>query len=315
MQKSQLGIVFPGQGSQHPGMLAELADNYPQVEASFAEASDVLGYDLWALTQTNPDDKLNQTEFTQPALLTASVAMWRVLQHELSWIPAYLAGHSLGEYSALVCANALSLQDAVKLVALRGRLMQQAVPAGVGAMAAIIGLDDTAVNDLCASYQGDGTVSCANYNSPGQVVIAGDHAAVMWVIEQAKPAGAKMAKALPVSVPSHCQLMQPAADEFAAAIHQQTFAAPMIPVIHNVDATSKTEINDIKAALIHQLSQPVLWVDSIKAMHAKGVRCFIECGPGKVLTGLIKRIEKDDQAIALSTTTELSTLTTSVSLA
>lgn len=303
MKNNQIGMVFPGQGSQHIGMLQELSAITPVVRDTFTEASDQLGYDLWQITQENLEGKLDQTEYTQPAILTASIAMWRVLQQQVHWTPTVLAGHSLGEYTALVCANALRFTDAVKLVALRGRLMQSAVATGAGAMAAIVGLDDIQVNDLCAQCAENEIVSCANYNSPGQVVIAGQHAAVLRVVAQAKAAGAKLAKVLPVSVPSHCALMDSAAEAFAAALYAVNLQIPTLPVVHNVDANVKQEVNQIRLALIHQLRQPVLWVDVIRAMHNQGVRCFVECGPGKVLSGLIKRIYPEELTVALASYT------------
>lgn len=306
MLKSQLAFVFPGQGSQSLGMLSMEYERYDVVRATFSEASDTLGYDAWAICQDNPDDKLNQTEYTQPLLLVASVAMWRAWQHETGVTPGVMAGHSLGEYSALVCAQALGFTDAVTLVARRGQLMQSAVGKDEGAMAAIIGLDDAVVNELCETHAQGECVSCANYNSPGQVVIAGVTAAVERVVAAAKPAGAKMAKMLEVSVPSHCRLMQPAAQEFEEALNQVNLKLPQIPVYHNVDATVKTDINEIRLALGQQMFQSVLWVDSVNAMRKQGCQHFVECGPGKVLTGIIKRIDKTVQLTALSATEDYS---------
>ena len=282
------GLIFPGQGSQSVGMLADLAEANDLVEKTFAEASEVLAYDLWALTKDGPAEDLNKTERTQPALLAAGVSVWRVLEDKIS-TPSVMAGHSLGEYTALVCAGSLDFADAISLVADRGRFMQEAVPAGEGAMAAILGLDDNVVAKVCESV--DGIVSCANYNSPGQIVIAGQHASVEKAIEALKEAGAKRAILLPVSVPSHCALMKPAAEALEKRLEAITVNAPTIPVIHNVDAKTHSEPSEIKQALIDQLYQPVQWVDVMKAIAEKSDQ-VIESGPGKVLAGLSKRIDR-----------------------
>ncbi len=287
-----LAFVFPGQGSQSVGMLGDLAIAEVLVEQTFADASEVLGYDLWALTQSGPEVSLNSTERTQPALLTAGVAVWRVWQANDGSQPAFMAGHSLGEYTALVCAGALDFSDAVKLVAQRGEFMQQAVPEGEGAMAAIIGLDDESVRKACRESENGGVVEAVNFNAPGQVVIAGSASAVDRAIEHAKESGAKRAIPLPVSVPSHCALMKPAADQLAVLMNDIEFRAPDIPVIHNVDALTHNDANDIRRVLAEQLHHPVRWVDTIQAMAGEGVDAIIECGPGKVLSGLNRRIDR-----------------------
>lgn len=284
------GFIFPGQGSQSVGMLADLADSFDIVKSTFAEASDALGYNLWQLVADGPAEDLNQTQRTQPALLTAGVAVWRVLQQESEIVPSLLAGHSLGEYTALVCAESIAFSDAVSLVADRGQFMQEAVPVGEGAMAAILGLEDEDVARICQSIS-SGIVSCANYNSPGQIVIAGQHAAVENAIEELQSAGAKRAMMLPVSVPSHCELMKPAAEQLRARMASINISAPQIPVLHNVDAQIRSDAEAVKQALIEQLHKPVKWVDVMQAM-AKEVDTVIECGPGKVLAGLSKRIDR-----------------------
>ncbi|GAA5189344.1 ACP S-malonyltransferase [Ferrimonas gelatinilytica] len=302
---SKKAFVFPGQGSQSVGMLAELAAELPVVEQTFAEASDALGFDLWQLVQEGPAETLNQTHNTQPALLAASVAIWRAYQTQGGEAPAVLAGHSLGEYSALVCAGVIPFADAIKLVALRGQLMQEAVPAGVGAMAAIIGLDDAAIAEACQAAAEGEVVAPVNYNSPGQVVIAGHKAAVDRAGAACKAAGAKRALPLPVSVPSHCELMKPAADKLALALADIPFAAPRIPVINNVDVVQATDAEAIKDALVRQLYCPVRWTETVEAMAADGVEVLLECGPGKVLTGLAKRINKSLVASALHSVADL----------
>ncbi|WP_423186549.1 ACP S-malonyltransferase [Alishewanella sp. d11] len=290
---NKLAIVFPGQGSQSVGMLSELYTAYPVVQETFTEASAALGYDLWALIANGPEADLNETHRTQPALLTASVAVWRLWQQQHGTAPAYLAGHSLGEYSALVCAGVLSLADAVKLVEKRGQYMQQAVPAGVGAMSAIIGLDDAAIAKACAEAAQGEVVSPVNYNSPGQVVIAGHKAAVERAGEACKAAGAKRALPLPVSVPSHCALMRPAAEQLAADLAALDFNTAVIPVINNVDVQSADTAEAVKDALIRQLYSPVRWTETIEYLAAQGVTQVLELGAGKVLSGLIKRIDKN----------------------
>lgn len=285
--------VFPGQGSQSPGMLSALSDAHPQVRDAFQEASDTLGFDLWSLVQNGPEDDLNRTENTQPAMLAAGVAVWRVWQAAGGAAPTLMAGHSLGEYTALVCAGALAFGDAVGLVAERGRLMQGAVAPGEGAMAAILGLDDGQVIDVCARAAEGGVVEAVNFNSPGQVVIAGETAAVDRAVALASEAGARRSVKLPVSVPSHCRLMEGAAARLAERLAGVTVRAPSIPVIHNVDADVHGEPDAIRAALTAQLHRPVRWVDTVRRMAAQGVTTVVELGPGKVLTGLNKRIEKN----------------------
>lgn len=287
-----LAFVFPGQGSQSIGMLADVAEKFPLVKATFDEASAVLGTDLWQLVQEGPAEVLNRTDMTQPALLTASVALWRVWNEQGGETPAYMSGHSLGEYSALVCAGALAFEDAVRLVNKRGLFMQSAVPAGEGAMAAIIGLDDAAIEAACEQAGQGEVVSAVNYNSPGQVVIAGQTEAVNRAIELCKEAGAKRAMPLPVSVPSHCALMKPAAEQLAAELETITINTPDIPVVQNVTADIATDAATIKDNLVQQLYRPVLWVDCVNNMAGKGVERMLECGPGKVLSGLNKRISR-----------------------
>jgi [acyl-carrier-protein] S-malonyltransferase len=282
-------------------MLADVAAVYPQVAETFAEASAVLGYDLWQLVQQGPLEQLNETHRTQPALLTASVALFRVLQQAGVAAPNYFAGHSLGEYSALVCAGVLDFADAVALVAARGEFMQQAVPSGVGAMAAIIGLADDQVVAACAEAAGDEVVAAVNFNSPGQVVIAGHSAAVARAAEACKARGAKRALPLPVSVPSHCQLMRPAAEQLAVRLAQLSLQPPRIPVINNVDVVAEQQPDAIRQALVRQLYSPVRWTETVAWLAAQGVTEIIEIGPGKVLTGLNKRIVDGLQADACNT--------------
>ncbi|MCR4536242.1 ACP S-malonyltransferase [Shewanella xiamenensis] len=304
-----VAFVFPGQGSQALGMLAELAAVQPIVGQTFAEASEVLGYDLWALVQDGPVETLNETDKTQPALLAASVAIWRAYLASGKAMPAMLAGHSLGEYSALVCAGVIDFKDAIKLVELRGQLMQQAVPAGTGAMYAIIGLDNDGIANACIEAAQGEVVSPVNFNSPGQVVIAGQKDAVERAAAACKAAGAKMAVALPVSVPSHCALMKPAADKLALALKDVQFNAPSITVINNVDVASPTVVADIKDALVRQLYCPVRWSETVELMAEKGITQLVECGPGKVLTGLAKRINKSLSAQAVNDVASLAALT------
>jgi [acyl-carrier-protein] S-malonyltransferase len=289
----KLAMIFPGQGSQAVGMMQDLADAYPQVGETFAEASAVLGYDLWTLTQGGPAASLNETDKTQPAMLAAGVAAYRVWHARGGPRPEVMAGHSLGEYSALVCATALEFPVAVALVAERGRLMQNAVPAGAGAMAAILGLDDDVVKRLCAEQAQDQVVAAVNFNSPGQVVVAGQADAVSRVMTAAKLAGAKRALPLPVSVPSHCALMQSAAEQLAARLRETEIRAPEVPVLHNADVASYDNPQMIRDALARQLYSPVRWVETVRMMAGRGVTNLVECGPGKVLTGLAKRIEAD----------------------
>ncbi|BDU36585.1 ACP S-malonyltransferase [Vibrio nigripulchritudo] len=289
---SKFAVVFPGQGSQAVGMLAELGEQHEVVKNTFAEASDALGYDLWALVQNGPAEDLNQTFRTQPALLASSVAIWRVWQEQGLAAPEVLAGHSLGEYSALACAGVIDFKEAIKLVELRGRLMQEAVPAGTGAMYAIIGLADDAIAKACEEAAQGEVVSPVNFNSPGQVVIAGNKDAVERAGALCKEAGAKRALPLPVSVPSHCALMQPAADKLAEALEAIEFSAPSIPVINNVDVATETDPSKIKDALVRQLHSPVRWTEGVEKMSEQGIEKLYELGPGKVLTGLTKRIVK-----------------------
>ncbi|MCV6621042.1 MAG: ACP S-malonyltransferase [Cellvibrionaceae bacterium] len=308
MVQSNLAFVFPGQGSQKIGMLADLAAEYPVVQETFAEASEVLGYDLWDLVQNGEQETINMTERTQPLLLTASVACWRVYCANQEARPALMAGHSLGEWSALVCAEVLALKDAVRLVQQRGKFMQEAVPAGEGAMAAIIGLDDESIKEACAKASADGVASAVNFNSPGQVVIAGSKAAIDKAIELCKEAGAKRAMPLPVSAPFHTELMKPAADRLAEQIEATSFQAPATPVVHNVHAQSETDPAKIKALMIEQIYSPVLWVDCVKAMKDAGIEQAVECGPGKVLAGLVKRIDKSIAAKGLETPADVEAL-------
>lgn len=285
-------FVFPGQGSQQVGMLAELAAENPIIQNTFAEASAVLGYDLWELVKNGPEADLNQTDRTQPALLVAGVALWRLWLEKGGMKPAMMAGHSLGEYTALVCSGAIEFSDAVTLVRLRGEYMQQAVPAGAGAMAAILGLADDAILISCEAAQQGQVVSPVNYNCPGQVVIAGEKDAVERAIVACKEAGAKRAIPLPVSVPSHCSLMKPAADKLANALANITISMPEIPVIQNVSAAEPETVEQLASNLLAQLYSPVLWTDSVQAMVDQGIEVTIECGPGKVLSGLNKKIHK-----------------------
>ena len=287
-----VAFVFPGQGSQSIGMLAELADAHRTVQSTFAEASDTLGYDLWQLVQDGPETELNKTTKTQPALLASSVATWRVWSEACQSRPMMMAGHSLGEYSALVCSAAISFSEAIRLVADRGAVMQDAVPEGTGSMAAVLGLDEKQVDEVCRQAAQGQIVSAANYNSPGQIVIAGHREAVERAIELAKEAGAKRSIVLPVSVPSHCALMEKAADQFAARLNLVEFKQPGITILHNVDAASRQNVEAIKLALQQQLCQPVQWFRTIQEMVNKNVNTIIECGPGKVLSGLIKRIDR-----------------------
>lgn len=292
-------FIFPGQGSQAVGMLSELASSFPIVKQTFEEASTILDYDLWALCQTGPEASLNQTDKTQPALLAASVAVWRVWKQQGGADPQVMAGHSFGEYSALTCAAALEYSDAVNLAQSRGRFMQAAVPEGQGAMAAILGLEDAKIIEVCAQAAEGQVVAAVNFNAPGQVVIAGDKAAVERAMTQAKQAGAKKAVALAVSVPAHCALMQPAAVQMAHCLAAVTLNVPKIPVIHNVDVAAKTDVTEIRTALTEQLVKPVRWVETVNKIAAEGTTLFFECGPGKVLTGLSKRINAQVKTLAI----------------
>jgi [acyl-carrier-protein] S-malonyltransferase len=294
-----LAFLFPGQGSQSVGMLDALAAEYPIILNTFQEAADHLHYNLWDLVHKGPESQLNQTEFTQPALLASSVALWRLWQQQEQNQPAWLAGHSLGEYSALVCANALDYGTALQLVALRGKYMQEAVPAGQGGMAVIIGLEDTQIEAICRQAGQQQILAPANYNAIGQTVVAGETAAVLQAIALAKEAGALMAKLLPVSVPSHCLLMQPAADRLAEYLHDISIRPPEIPILSNVDVAVHPTAEEIRIALIRQLYSPVLWVQTIQHLIHAGVTQFVECGPGKVLAGLNKRIDGKINTISL----------------
>jgi [acyl-carrier-protein] S-malonyltransferase len=297
-------IVFPGQGSQKVGMLAELAEQFSTIQATFAEASEAVGFDLWHIAQSG--EGLDQTEFTQPVLLTASIALWRVWLEQGGVAPKYMAGHSLGEYSALVAAGALSLADAVKLVNLRGKLMQSAVPQGVGAMAAILGLEDAQVIELCvqATANGEGSVEAANYNAKGQVVVAGNKDRVEALITLAKENGAK-AIALPVSVPSHCSLMKPAAEQFASSLVNTDIQMPRIPVIQNVAAEAAVDVDTLRNALTAQLYQSVQWTKTLQFLQDEGVEYIVECGPGNVLANMAKRLPKVEKALPLDTSSRM----------
>ncbi|MBG3091903.1 ACP S-malonyltransferase [Proteus terrae] len=297
---TDFAMVFPGQGSQAVGMLAELAEQYPIVIETFAQASDVLGYSLWDLVQNGPEEELNKTWKTQPALLAASVAIWRVWQEKQGKMPQMMAGHSLGEYSALVCAGVIDFAAAIKLVELRGQLMQEAVPAGTGAMYAIIGLDNDAIAKACEEAAQGQVVSPVNFNSPGQVVIAGNKEAVERAGVLCKEAGAKRALPLAVSVPSHCALMKPAADKLAVALQEIEFKQPEIQVVNNVDVIAQTDANAIREALVRQLYNPVRWTETVELIAEKGITQLLEIGPGKVLTGLTKRISKEMNAAAVN---------------
>lgn len=297
----KFAMVFPGQGSQTVGMLAELAGDYPIVQETFKQASEVLGYDLWQLVQEGPAEELNKTWQTQPALLTASVAVYRVWQQKYPALkPEVMAGHSLGEYSALVCAGVLDFQDAVKLVELRGKLMQQAVPEGTGAMYAIIGLDNDAIINACKQAEQGEVVSAVNFNSPGQVVIAGAKAAVERAAALCKEAGAKRALPLAVSVPSHCALMKPAADQLSVSLESITLKEAGVSVLNNVDVKNEIEADAIRNALVRQLYSPIRWTETVEKMAQNGVEVLVEVGPGKVLNGLTKRIVDSLQAVSVN---------------
>lgn len=292
-------FIFPGQGSQSIGMMNSLAETNTVIHDTFSEASEILGYDLWALVTEGPAEKLNSTEITQPAMLTAGVASWRSWQAAGGANPVIMAGHSLGEYTALVCAGALNFSDAVALVSDRARYMQQAVPEGEGAMAAVLGLDDESVRTLCQENAADDVLEAVNYNAPGQIVVAGSAAAVSRLVDNAKVAGAKRALVLPVSVPSHCALMRPASEQMAQRLEDVTISQCAIPVIHNVNVQRAADENEIRQLLARQISEPVRWVETINTMHDHGVDRLIECGPGKVLCGLAKRINRDISCIPL----------------
>jgi [acyl-carrier-protein] S-malonyltransferase len=297
--QATLAFVFPGQGSQSVGMLADLSERYPSIHEAFAEASDGAGVDLWALSQGGPEELLNRTEFTQPALLAAGVAVWRLWRLHGGAMPSLFAGHSLGEYSALVCADALSLRDAAHLVRIRGQLMQDAAPAGSGAMAAVIGVDDDLVRDACAEVSGRDVVVAANFNSPGQVVIGGHVAAVDRASALLTERGARKIARLAVSVPSHTPLMRDAANRLAEAMHGIDWREPGVPVVQNADAEVHEGVQAIRDALVRQLYLPVQWTLCVEALAARGIVRAAECGPGKVLGGLIKRIDKSIENRAL----------------
>jgi [acyl-carrier-protein] S-malonyltransferase len=294
-----IAIIFPGQGSQSVGMLGELAAAWPLVGETFAEASDTLGMDLWQVVSQGPRELLDRTDITQPAMLAAGVAVWRVWNQAGGPAPAWMAGHSLGEFTALVCVGALGYADAIALVAQRGRFMQEAVPAGAGAMAAVLGLADDQVVAVCAQAAQGGILEPVNFNSPGQVVIAGEAAAVERGIAAAKAAGAKRAILLPVSVPSHCALMRPAAERLAVTLAAITLEAPRIPVLHNVTVDAVADPAAIRERLVRQLYSPVRWVETVRCLADQGVGLLLEAGPGKVLTGLTKRIDDRLEALAV----------------
>ena len=312
MDNNNLAFVFPGQGSQKIGMLAELAAESPIVETTFAEASAALGYDLWDMIQHGEQEQINLTERTQPMLLTSSVAIWRLWSDRNGPAPGQMAGHSLGEWSALVCAGAVDFVDAVKIVQSRGAFMQQAVPVGVGAMAAILGLEDQVIFDACDSARQGEVVDAVNFNAPGQVVIAGSAAAVDRAIDLCKKAGAKRAMALPVSAPFHTSLMKPAAEQLAELVSSTAFATPTIPVIHNVHAQTETDVERIKALMLEQIYMPVMWVDCITALKQGGASVFAECGPGRVLNGLTKRIDREITSFAMDDPASLDNALTTI---
>lgn len=302
MNTKHLAFVFPGQGSQTLGMLADVAGEYPSVKVLFSQASEILGYDLWQLVSQGPVERLNQTLYTQPAMLTVDVAMWQVWQQKTSIVPSMVAGHSLGEIAACVVSGALNFADAVALVKVRAEYMQHAVAEGVGAMAAIIGLPDEQVADICmrASHDDESKVAPANFNAPGQIVVAGHTAAVDRAVILAKEAGSKMTKVLPVSVPSHCMLMKPAAEKLANYLANVQIKSPMIKLVNNVDVAVETDPDKIKDALVRQLYCPVRWIETIQFMAQQKIATIIECGAGKVLTSLNKRINGDLQLFTLN---------------
>ena len=301
---TQLALVFPGQGSQSVGMLAELSEMHPSMKASFDEASDGAGVDLWALSQAGPEEMLNRTEYTQPALLAAGVAVWRLWNAQGGTKPSVLAGHSLGEYTALVAAGALSLKDGAHLVRIRGQLMQDAAPAGVGAMAAVLGAEDALVLEVCEAVSGAEVVVPANFNSPGQIVIGGHAAAVDAALAMLAGKGVRKAVKLAVSVPSHTPLMREAANRLAETMAGLHWNLPALPVVQNVDAETHGSVEAIRDALVRQLYLPVQWTGCVQALAARGVNRIGECGPGKVLAGLAKRIDKSLDARALGTPAE-----------
>lgn len=310
---SSLAFVFPGQGSQTAGMLAEMAAENELIRKTYNEASEVLGYDLWELVQKNPEDKLNQTEYTQPALLAGSIALWHIWMENQGQQPDYVAGHSLGEYSALVAAGVLEYQDAIILVQKRGRFMQYAVPVGEGSMAAILGLDDDRVVRVCKQCSGEEVVQAANFNSPGQVVIAGHTAALNRAIQGCKEAGARRAMQLTVSAPFHSQLMQPAAEKMSVELGKVQFRTPDISIIQNVCATIETDPEEIRQNLVLQIYSAVKWTDTVQLLSTLGVEKVVECGPGKILCGLIKRIDRNIKSLVISDTAVLQDTLTNIS--
>lgn len=295
----KFAVVFPGQGSQSVGMMSDLYESHAIVKETFTEASDALGFDLWSMIKDGPAEQLNQTHNTQPAMLASGIAVWRTLQQAVIPAPAKLAGHSLGEYSALVAAGAIEFGDAIKLVAERGRLMQEAVPEGEGGMAAILGLEDAQVISICSEAAAGQVVEAVNFNSPGQVVIAGNKAAVERAMSLAKDTGAKRALPLPVSAPSHCALMKPAAEKLSASLAEISIAAPEFTVIHNVTVSVAQTAEEISSLLAQQLYSPVRWAETIQSFSNEGIQLVVEAGPGKVLTGLCKRIDKSVTGLAV----------------
>ncbi|ADJ28370.1 ACP S-malonyltransferase [Nitrosococcus watsonii] len=297
---NKLAFVFPGQGSQTIGMLADFYEPYPQVRETFDQASAAVRYDLWKLVQEGPEEKLNRTDYTQPAMLAAGVAVWRIWCAAEGRSPDFMAGHSLGEYTALVCAGALEFVSAIGLVADRGRYMLEAVSEPEGAMAAILGLPDDVVKSICEQSSEGQIVEAVNFNAPGQVVIAGHTDAIHRAVSKAKEMGAKRAVFLPVSVPSHCQLMGPAAKQLRQRLSEYMIETPSIPVVNNVDVTVNEDPHTICDALARQVNHPVRWVETITWLKSQGVDVLIECGPGKVLTGLIRRIDKSMTVLPIS---------------
>jgi [acyl-carrier-protein] S-malonyltransferase len=298
-QTNNLAFIFPGQGSQSLGMLKDLANSHIEIKYTFEQASEALSIDLWAIVTDGPEEVLNQTQNTQPVMLAAGFAVWEVWCKYSNIRPKWMAGHSLGEYTALVCSGALSFEEGIKLVAVRGKLMQEAVPAGIGSMAAILGLEDQQVVNICAQVAEHEVVSAVNFNAPGQVVIAGNLAAVERAMLAAKDMGAKRAILLPVSVPSHCALMKSAAEKLDTYLLNTVVANPKMTVIHNVDVASHSSPEQIRVTLSQQLYQPVRWVETIKLLNDRGVTRFVECGPGKVLVSLNKRIVKDAEHFSI----------------
>ncbi|MGP1953551.1 MAG: ACP S-malonyltransferase [Arsenophonus sp. NC-TX2-MAG3] len=302
---SNFAMIFPGQGSQSLGMLANLAKEFTVVEETFAESSNILEYDLWDLIQNGSEEELNKTWKTQPALLSASVAIFRVWQKKKGKMPTLMAGHSLGEYSALVCADVIDFKSAVKLVELRGRLMQEAVPIGMGAMYVIIGLDNESILASCQQASQDQVVSAVNFNSPGQIVIAGEKSAVKRAVALCKAAGAKRTLPLAISAPSHCVLMQPTAKKLAEALEEIVFNKPNIPIVNNVDVKIENSVEGIRHALVRQLYNPVRWLETIEFMAEHGIVQVLEIGPGKILTGLTKHIVSTINSVAINDTASL----------